>query len=138
MPGQSFRCARRDCSGYVGCCLAIYSLAQGKSSSFNGDHPPSGHYCGGACPHNLYNLKDEFSLASGESSCPGIMIFSHSEHIEISDEEGRIWSGGGGVGGCYNGQANDCHERDGTMMGCRGGKTSSGCPAVWKYNMNKG
>lgn len=98
---------RQDCSGFVGACLSVYSVASGITNAFNGDQCASVQYETTA-GLNQYGVAGQFTQSSSGSGCKG-MIFADSNHVEASDDKGVVWSGGGS-GECLNGQLNECHE----------------------------
>lgn len=119
--GISFR---QDCSGFVGACVSVFAAANGYSSGFSAAQCASGEYMSSS-GLDQYGAADAFTRdISGDNG----VIYADTEHVEASDDNGLIWSGGGGTdGSCYNGQQNGCHEHP-IMMGYGCGEK----PAQWQ------
>lgn len=102
---------RHDCSGFVSACVSIYAMAEGKISAYDSCQQSSAFYADGTFNHN-----DLFVKAEGSDNANAIFADhnDNSQHVEASDDEGRVWSGGGD-GRCRNGQPGNCKET-GTMM----------------------
>lgn len=116
---------RQDCSGFISACVAVLmSVQTGRSYStcdeVSGDFMQSGKALASM------GATEYFTPANQEHSCES-MIFASSSHVEASDDQGKIWSGGG----AGEGTDGKCHEHP-IMMGGRGTSSYSKQPAYWK------
>lgn len=114
---------RRDCSGFVGACVSIYAKAEGKDINWVSCN--SAQYVNGT-----FDGVSLFTEGPGDGSST---IFGYHEdtpegnkgHVEATDENGNLWSGGG-RGFCKQ----DCVEAD-IMMNATGGSKGSSYPALY-------
>lgn len=108
---------RQDCSGFVSACVAVLMSIQ-TGRAYSSCDEVSGNFMESGSAIASMGATEYFIPANQEHSCES-MIFASSGHVEASDENGMIWSGGGGTDGAH-------------MMSTQGTRTSSSQAAYWQ------
>lgn len=122
---------RQDCSGFVGACISIYGMSEGKNVWVQCN---SQQY---VCQQlsGLESLFEDGASPDGSSTVHGYHKGA-SGHVEATDDNSNLWSAGGS-GNKLPSYDSGCHERA-SMFGATGASRKSNNAALFHASGNVG